>query len=648
MKGSKEKLLFISWGGEEACEVGLWLERELKHRIPNLKIYISKQMRSGVIWQAELEKNLNEATHCLGVMTDVALNRPWFLFELGILYQRLKDVPLWRFCEPPKHDHPLSLFQIAEGDDFENLRQLATSLLAGQDEVNKKNSLDKIDSLNDGWHGLVGPIVRHHNETSRFRSAIASVNDIAMSPQLHKDLRSNVLLRELLTKTVAGLAVTLTSLHDRVFKIEKSLYPEYLIHLQTQFPDHRTYAVAVVDKIEEFWAGSTGDNILKATNQGSERIFVFRRHEDLKRYCEKIAHHAQKYGAYIMSVNSFGPLGWIYGITRDFSVIIDQESHCRISASYDDSGDTITFTASPGEIDRKLESFRRLRSASHKFDPDRYLHDSNSYEDELTNVAFLKASGDSLYHSSVIPIVRYDMFEEDHPYYREMHEQMLTVFREHAGQGRSVEVLEIGAGTGHFTKRLAQQLGNIKITAMEPDPKAWEILDRRLREMDVNIIEASALNYVPPGDFSFVFSSFCEHHIKPADKQLYFRKISQMMRNGGFLVVGDEFLSPCDENDETEYERALIAYHMFIIDLAQKAHHWEVAKLEEFAMNSGRADARCRVDFKISLERYLGFVRDAGFKLVTKTCISPLNVADSIGGIYVLVIEVPPNSSQEH
>jgi hypothetical protein len=181
------------------------------------------------------------------------------------------------------------------------------------------------------------------------------------------------------------------------------------------------------------------------------------------------------------------------------------------------------------------------------------------------------------------------------------------------------------------------------IKAMEPDNKAHPLLHRKLQSKAnrVQPILASILTYDPRGEFRFIFSSFSEHHIRPEDKDQYFSVVTGTMESGGYLIIGDEFLAPSCLDSPEAYDDALNRYHEYIIDLAIKSHHSEVAALERLAMESGRPTAQNRIDFKTSLAWYKDKASRAGLILEAEHCVTPAELAPTIGGIHVLVYKKP-------
>ena len=108
---ARRKNLFVSWGGEESRQIATWLVDNVFEYVPEVKTYMSDYMPSGADWRVKLHSALSDATHCVGIVTDVSLNRPWFTFEVASQYLHKTDLAILRFCEYPSVEHPLSAFK---------------------------------------------------------------------------------------------------------------------------------------------------------------------------------------------------------------------------------------------------------------------------------------------------------------------------------------------------------------------------------------------------------------------------------------------------------------------------------------------------------------------------------------------------------
>jgi hypothetical protein len=188
-----------------------------------------------------------------------------------------------------------------------------------------------------------------------------------------------------------------------------------------------------------------------------------------------------------------------------------------------------------------------------------------------------------------------------------------------------------------------QQPFEMRITPLEPDPKAQQLLakklDHRRNVMKTNV--GNALELDVESCYAFVFSSFSEHHIRREQRQEYLSRIRRALRPGGFFIVGDEFLRPHNEDDSRQYEDALRDYHQFIVNEANREHNTELAELEKAAWDSGLPSSKTRVDYKVTVKSYLNALAASDFKTVRQACISPSQISETIGGIYVFVFWKP-------
>jgi len=527
-----------------------------------------------------------------------------------------------------------------DGYDFNRVIEIVERLLSGQDRVARQLALDKISKQRSEWEQWTRQF-RVDDRELGLRSAADSVLTTLRDLAPAKHLRKNSCVWELARKNFLDVADTFQTWHtSRELKVERSHYPEYLVHLQKKLRSAATNAVAVVDEVEEFWDQKTGNEILEATPPGSKRVFVFKEARILERHFDHLLRHAEKYGTFVIAAREFYKAGAAHQVTGDFSIVTDEVTGDRVTASYDQSGRHIIFTSAEATLNRNGAAFASIIKRSHAVRP--FPDDGAAYREQLISRTFSVENDGALHHSSVIPIELYDAFEEDHPFYRAMQDRMLKMLRERAlGGAKQIEALEIGAGTGHFTKRLAQQrFSDVRLCAMEPDPRAVEFLIRKVSGLDlVTVMEADFLVVDPPGKYDFIFSAFAEHHIRPADKREYFRRVLDNLKPGGWFIVGDEFLRFHDASDLRAYAEAVRSYHNYIIELARDEHNWGVVRLEEAAMVSGLADESGRVDFKIDIERYRNDVSVNGLRVMECVPITPIDVAQSVGGIYVVAMQ---------
>jgi len=641
------KHLFISWGGDEAREIAGWLKENIFQQIPELAVYFSEATPAGTKWRTDLDKNLSSATNCVGILTDGAIDRPWFLYEISALGRKLTEVPILRFCDELPDRHPLSDLQMKDGLVFENILDIARSLLGGLDFKIQEVFVEKLQQRRQAWDEKASKLAGRQKKMSGLRSGIFAVKEAVDESVLFPELEANSCMRELARKTLYDLGDAFRTLKSSPqISLPRGRYPEYLIHLQERLRCRAT-AVALVDDVEEFWLQQTGVDILKSARSDSCRVFVFNNADDLSRYLDNLIQHRASYDVFVMSRAEFDVTARRHEIAGDFSVLTDPETGNAVTAFYDNATHSIKFTSSRVVVSRNRWAFDHIKERAHPF-PEGWSAGSVDRQQygEFEKTVFHQHVQLGLFHSDAIPIDRYDAFEEDHPFYREMHREMLNEFRAHAAAfdgGSAVDILEIGAGTGHFTKKLSQQPFEMRITPLEPDPKAQKVLanklDHRRNVMKTNV--GNALELDVESTYAFVFSSFSEHHIRREQRKEYLSRIRRALRPGGFFIVGDEFLRPHDEDDPHQYEDALGQYHQYIINEANREHNTELAELEKAAWDSGLPNSKTRVDYKVTVESYLRVAEASGFQIEKRECISPPEIAQTVGGIYVIVFWKP-------
>lgn len=89
-------------------------------------------------------------------------------------------------------------------------------------------------------------------------------------------------------------------------------------------------------------------------------------------------------------------------------------------------------------------------------------------------------------------------------------------------------------------------------------------------------------------------------------------------------------------HDPLARQRALLAYHNHIIEIAQQQGEVLLEKLERDALHSGLERSG---DFKLSCQQYEKLLSAAGFEF-EKEKIGPLD-RDDVGGVYVYTVWLP-------
>lgn len=468
-------------------------------------------------------------------------------------------------------------------------------------------------------------------------SALADVVQSVDAVSESEILAGNRYLRRLLVVAASEFSKRVAQIRNTpaVFRLPHVFYPAFLIDLMRKYSAN-VKAVAMVDNEEYFWSGGLGDMILECTPPSSSRVFIFHQREQMERYIPMLRRHAKRYNVAAMSMASMSD--GHKDFVKDFSLIGDIE--LSLLATYDDDGvrKYIKFSAETARVDEHEKAFSRIWSEARCIGPE---DPSSKMLDQVFLAGHVSNSFVRQEMSRYIPPKDYDEHEELHAYFIEMMEFMLRQIvgqRTERGASGRFRVLELGAGTGHFTRRLAS-VKDVDIVAVEIDAQCFELLHRKAKSLthvldangsSIHLFNEDSCAYDPVGRFDVVCSTFADHHIKPHDKSRYFQNIKDNLKPGGIFLAGDEFLPEYELSDLEARRGALRLYHGHIIDIARKQGHEVLAGLEAKALDSGIREIG---DFKLSCSSYESKVSEAGFSF-NKVKIGPVD-RDDLGGVYV-------------
>lgn len=623
-----KKVVFISWSGNTGKRIAEALADTIFKDHHELQPWVSsKSIESGSVWFNEIIDGLETATYAIGCLTPGASIKPWVNFEAGLVFGRLKNFKILKYYEEVKL--PLSNLQSIDGTNQDDLTKMFNEMTTAG-EVSAKAWVNfkfpefekKLAELKDRLQPSVVDI----------NTSVKSVVDAVNQLKENDSYRNNTCLKQVVAGAISELGTQLSNVRTS-FSIPASQYPYHLISLQSNSKlNPIVKAVALVDQQERFWQELAGREILETARAENERVFVFITPEDFTRNFETLLLHAKKYTVRAMSFEAL--TREFYPFNKDFSLIESPDS--KLLATYDKSKPmvAISFLTDQGEIATHEKVFKRISRFAKLIDPD--TRDSmETIRQRVFDRPLTELKQVSVEMSDYISIDEYDLHEEEHAYYKEMMQRMIDIFSEHRGNpAEECRVLELGAGTGIFTRRLARQ-PNVKVEAVEVD---WACFKRLVQNIqtdydNVKLYPEDSRTFDPNGQFKYIFSSFADHHIKFEDKKPYLENVKQNLEPGGRFIVGDEFLPT---HDRETRRQALETYHNHIIDIAKRDGNNILVKLEEAALKSGLEEIG---DFKVSCEEYERLLQTVGFEF-KKDKIGPVK-PDDIGGIYVYTAWLP-------
>ena len=663
--------VFISWSGKRSGLIaeGLreFIERVFEESLKG-RVFLSKRdIRTGANWSEKINSALRESKFGIICLTPENKSTPWPLFEAGALSKTAGEIsvcpylheltakelgrPLEQFnATTTTQEGTLKLIEDINSTLVEKLTSNQLKAMFAYRWSALKERLDKVPTL-DSDTGL-----RLSKLQQELPELISSLRD---RPEFSENTYFAHVIGDVLFRLKRNLESAGTC-----FDVPLTLYPAHLVSLLDRFKEGiNVKAVAIVDSTERFWPQREGERILKASQNNSTRIFVFHEREHLKANLAWLAHHAGEYDVYVTSYKRLASLG--PELLRDFSIVGGSAKpllayYAEAPSSRESSVPIkmIRFSIDPTEIADHEDAFSRMLrlsvrvcgGASGSAIPEGLLLNPEDEEsvDKLTDSIFEQPSKSfqkkQVEMSSYIDLLEYDLHEEEHVFYCEMMDRMIDLSGlRKKPLGKRARVAEFGAGTGLFTKRLAE-LSETEIVAVELDWACYHLLRLKMeaarKEMQQRNSKFCPENrdcrtFNPDGHFDCIFSSFADHHIFLTDKGRYFQNVKRNLLDDGLFIVGDEFLPEHDQRLPAEREAALKSYHHYVIEQAKAHSHTHLAALEKEALESGLKSIG---DFKVSCQHYESLAKKSGLALVSKHKIGPLE-DDQVGGVYVYVFK---------
>ncbi len=123
--------------------------------------------------------------------------------------------------------------------------------------------------------------------------------------------------------------------------------------------------------------------------------------------------------------------------------------------------------------------------------------------------------------------------------------------------GKPLEVLDLGAGTGLFSKHVLEKYPHANFVLYDLADKMLDVARERFRghPKQFEYIVGDYRNLQVPRDFDLVISSLSIHHLAHEEKQDLFRRIYSVLRKPGVFINVDQI------RGETDYVRKLYWDH---------------------------------------------------------------------------------------
>jgi tRNA (cmo5U34)-methyltransferase len=107
---------------------------------------------------------------------------------------------------------------------------------------------------------------------------------------------------------------------------------------------------------------------------------------------------------------------------------------------------------------------------------------------------------------------------------------------------RAFDVLDLGAGTGLFSKHVIDSFPNSRFTLVDLAPKLLDVARSRFSERSAQFeyVTADFRAIGSPPQYDVVVSSLAIHHLTDEDKADLFRRVYGLLREGGVFLNVDQ------------------------------------------------------------------------------------------------------------
>ncbi len=174
---------------------------------------------------------------------------------------------------------------------------------------------------------------------------------------------------------------------------------------------------------------------------------------------------------------------------------------------------------------------------------------------------FLNTKGEKMHIDSIEAYnlqERVQMYDADMDIMHPLRWKMINVALEVLPfqKARSVRALDLGVGTGIFTKRLLENYPNSKVVAIDGAQEMLQLAKLRLGNFSQRVewllsdffeIPATALK---PDSFDVVISSYALHHLNVQQKLAVLNSVVPALKPNGWILNADIFVAECTDVEQ--------------------------------------------------------------------------------------------------
>ena len=213
--------------------------------------------------------------------------------------------------------------------------------------------------------------------------------------------------------------------------------------------------------------------------------------------------------------------------------------------------------------------------------------------------------------SKTIGLKEYDQFMDQNPTEQEY---MIVAINKIYKDKKDLKILEIGAGTGRFTKQMIKYFPGSSFQLIEPDKECILELRKAISKENVKIIQSPAEEAVFDTKFDIICMATAFHHIHYKHKESVLKKIFTWISGNGLFVLSDNFIA--EYSNEQERIEVLMDYHdKWINDCVKNADKEGEAmarKMKELVLKENGGE------YFLSPEKFEILVENCGLRIIGK------------------------------
>lgn len=148
----------------------------------------------------------------------------------------------------------------------------------------------------------------------------------------------------------------------------------------------------------------------------------------------------------------------------------------------------------------------------------------------------------------------------------------------------SPKILDLGCGPGRITKLVANSIRDFdySVTGLDISEGFIAIANKNNTDEKITFINQDFIESdLDESSFDVIFLQGFYHHIDPQERPVFLEKTKQLLKDGGLIILGDEYIP--DYNTEEERVVNVAGLYAYVIASALRSNSPELAKIE--AMN---------------------------------------------------------------